>query len=101
MTEQDADGLIIAAAFDTARRETVSQAVEFQVSYAQVRHETFVVVPVGLGFERFLIIAQKEILRIGHPGQGADQPDHLPEKDLRECNWSDRRLRPGPSGQTH
>ena len=47
VAEDDADGLVIAVAFDAAGGEAVTQPVEFQRRYAELFHQLHIVVAVG------------------------------------------------------
>ena len=74
MTEQHADGLVIAVALDAARRKTMAQAVKFHCRDADFRHQRFLIVPVGPGLNRFHIIAQHEIVSIDNLPYGLQHP---------------------------
>ena len=47
MAEDDADGLVVAVAFDAACGETMAKSVEFQRRYAELFHQLHIVVAVG------------------------------------------------------
>ena len=52
MAEEDADGLVVAAAFYAAGGEAVAEAMELEVGHAELLHEAFVVVAVCARLDR-------------------------------------------------
>ena len=58
MAEEDADGLVVAAALDAAGGEAVAQAVELEPWHAEAEHQLVVVVAVGAGLGRPLGIRE-------------------------------------------
>ena len=57
MAENDADGLVVAVAFDAAGGEAVAQSVEFQRRYAELFHQFYVVVAVSSRFNGLRFVA--------------------------------------------
>ena len=51
MTKEDAEGLVVAFAFDAAGREAVAQAVELEFRHAELSHETVVIIAVCARFD--------------------------------------------------
>ena len=58
VAEEDADGLVVAAALDAAGGEAVAEAVELEPWHAEAEHQLVVVVAVGAGLGRPLGIRE-------------------------------------------
>lgn len=76
MAEEDADGLVVAAALDAAGGEAVAEAVELEPWHAEAEHQFVVVVAVGAGLGRPLGI-REDICTAVDPCQ--ERPEHLAE----------------------
>lgn len=71
MTEDDADGLVVAVAFDAAGSEAVAQTVEFQRRYAELFHQLHVVVAVGTRLNGLRLVAYDVVVAVDHLLQGS------------------------------
>ena len=58
MSQQHADGLIVASGFDAAGGETVAQTVIFQLRDIETFHQTVVIIAVCAGLCRTFVICQ-------------------------------------------
>ena len=66
MTENDADGLVVAVAFDAACGETMSKSVEFQRRYAKLLHQPHVIVAVGARLNGVRLVVYDVIVAVDH-----------------------------------
>lgn len=66
MAENDADGLVVAVAFDAAGGEAVAQSVEFQRRYAELFHQFYVVVAVSSRFNGLRFVAYDVVVVVDY-----------------------------------
>ena len=66
MTEDDADGLVVAVAFYAACGETMSKSVEFQRRYAKLLHKLHVIVAVGTRLNGVRLVAYDVVVAVNH-----------------------------------
>lgn len=69
MAEYDADGFVIAVAFDATGGETVAQSVKFKRRYAELFHQLHVVVAVGPWFNGLRLVAYDVVVVVDNPLQ--------------------------------
>ena len=71
MTENDADGFVVAVAFYAAGCETVAQSVEFQRRDTKLFHQLHVVVAVGMRLNGLRLVTYYVVFAVAHLLQGS------------------------------
>ena len=91
MTEDDADGLVVAVALDAACGEAMSQAVKLDNRYSELFQQASVVVAVGSRLSRSAVVGEDVERAVHHFQKWCEQL----VKFGRERNFASRVLRLG------